>query len=531
MQTQSKTAILLVLVISSLALIQTVEGASHVHAGVPGAPISAGSSFVISFYTDPGYNGMATVFVRPSLSPTYIWVASPMSISGGLDYEVTAPGISTPGSYFAGVSFLKSGGSSAELGESLFSVVGPGSVSTDWAIGSVSLIPSTPQVGEPVTFSAVLTALSSSGSYPQSVDVECTIDGAPCGGGSVSYPGPTGSPATVSTQTPWIATPGTHSLTWSVSTANDPNPSNNVMSTTFTVGAATQTATQFDFSLSASPAQQSATPGGSTSYTVFVNPVIGPQQTVALSVSGMPTGVSASFNPATGTPPVTSTLSVTVAPSTSPGTFTLTIVGSGAGVTHTTSVTLTVSAAPDFTIGANPASQSVLQGQAVSYSVNVTALNGFNSQVSLSVSGLPSGANGVFSNPSGTPNFASTLTVTLPADAATASYTLTVTASGGGLSHVANLVLIVNSAVATQTSTSSTQTSSDLMGIIQQNQLLILGGIVLLAAVIIAAALRSRRKPTQPEPSATAGLVYCGKCGTQNPAVNEFCGKCGTKLR
>src|SRR5208337_5446356 len=114
----------------------------------------------------------------------------------------------------------------------------------------------------------------------------------------------------------------------------------------------------------------------------------------------------------------------------------------------------------------SPASQSVLQGQTVSYSVNVATLNGFNSPVSLSVSGLPSGANGVFSNPSATPNFASTLTVTLPSDASTGPYTLTVTGSGGGLSHVANLVLTVNAAIVTQTSTSSTESSSDLMSMI-----------------------------------------------------------------
>jgi hypothetical protein len=499
---KSTVAILLVVVISTVMLIHSVEGASHVHVSVIGAPIQAGSPFVISFYTDVGYDGMATVFVRPALGVNHIWDYGPVSISGGLDYEVNAPTISNPGGYFASVSFLKTGGGSAELGQTLFQVVGTASVSTDWAIQSVSVTPPTPQVGDPVTFSAVLVALSTSGSYPQSVDVECTIDGASCGGGSLSYPGPTGNPATVDTQTQWIATQGTHTLTWSVSTNNDPNPNNNVMSTTFNVGPAVQTTTQpvaqFDFSLTASPTQQSATPGGSTSYTVAVNPVTGPQQGVALSVSGLPAGVSASFNPPSGTPPFASTLGVTVASSVSPGTFTLTIVGNGGGVTHTASVTLTVSAAPDFAISVSPPSQSVLQGQTVSYSVNVGALNGFNSQVSLSVSGLPSGANGVFSNPSGTPNFASTLTVTLPTDVSTASYTLTVTGTGGGLTHVANLVLTVNAAATTQTSTSSssTQTSIDLMSMIQQNQLLILGGMVLLAAIIIAAAVRGRRKPT-----------------------------------
>ena len=324
----------------------------------------------------------------------------------------------------------------------------PAIAETDWAIASVSITPQNPQAGDPVTLSAVLVALSSTASFPQSVAVECTIDGIPCGSGTVLYPGPAGNSYLINAQTPWIATPGTHTLTWLVSTNNDPNPSNNVMSATFIVGPAIQT----------------------TTVQTTTQPVLTSTQPLA-----------------------------------------------------------------DFTITATPPSQSVLQGQTVPYSVNVDALNGFNSQVSLSVSGLPSGANGVFSNPSGTPNFSSTLTVTLPTDVSTGPYTLTVTGSGGGLTHIANLVLTVNPAATTQTSTSSssTQTSSDIMSMIEQNQLLILAGLVLLAAIIIAAALLSRRKATPTQPTSTGvttGMVYCGKCGTQNPATNQFCLKCGAKL-
>jgi len=316
------------------------------------------------------------------------------------------------------------------------------SVSTDWAISHVSAIPFNPQPGTPIAFSAVLTALSTTGSYPQSVYVKCTIDGMSCGGGSVAYPGPTGAPAIVNAQVPWIATPGIHTLTWSVSANNDPNPNNNIMSIMFAVGSV------------------------QTSQTTQI----------PTSTQSMP---------------------------------------------------------PGFMIEVNPASQSVTQGQTASYSVNVTPLNGFNSQVSLSVSGLPSGANGVFSNPSGTPNFTSTLTVTLTGNVSAGSYTLTVTGSGGGLSQVANLVLTVNAALVTQTSTSPTQTSSDLVSMIQQNQPLILGGIALVIVLAVAVALISRRKPTQPTqatPATTPGMIYCRKCGTQNHTANEFCIKCGNKL-
>lgn len=207
-------------------------------------------------------------------------------------------------------------------------------------------------------------------------------------------------------------------------------------------------------------------------------------------------------------------------------------------LTHDVTATLTVSQAPDFRIDVSPPSQSVLQGQTASYTVNVVALNGFNSQVSLTVSGLPPDADGVFSVPSGTPNFGSTLTVTLPTNVPIGSFTLTITGTGGGISRVANADLIVNQS--TQTQTSSTQTlntgtsnPSGITDILQQNGLLIVGGIAVIL-VLAALALRARRKPGAPRTETQArkaDTIYCWNCGSQNPATNEFCGKCGTKMR
>ena len=116
---------------------------------------------------------------------------------------------------------------------------------TDWAVLSASMNPPAPTVGQTVIFSMVIAAVSSSGSFPQNVYVQCVIDGANCGHGLTSYPGPVGAPFTITVNRhPWQTTVGTHTLTWSISTDNDPNPSNNVMSTTFTVGPAGQTTTQ-----------------------------------------------------------------------------------------------------------------------------------------------------------------------------------------------------------------------------------------------------------------------------------------------
>ncbi|MEW2137972.1 M28 family peptidase [Streptomyces sp. NPDC005409] len=96
-----------------------------------------------------------------------------------------------------------------------------------------------------------------------------------------------------------------------------------------------------DFSISVSPSAGSTAPGGSTSATVNTSTVSGAAQTVALSVSGAPAGVSATLSPTSVQSGSSSALSVQVGAGTVPGTYTLTVTGSGT-VSHTTTYTLTV---------------------------------------------------------------------------------------------------------------------------------------------------------------------------------------------
>jgi len=106
---------------------------------------------------------------------------------------------------------------------------------TDWAVLAVQVTPSNPQAGDQLLLSMDFAALSSTISLPQSVYLQCQIDAFTCGAGTVAYDGPLGIPRTVSANYLWPATPGHHILTWFVSTTNDPNPSNNVMSLKFFV--------------------------------------------------------------------------------------------------------------------------------------------------------------------------------------------------------------------------------------------------------------------------------------------------------
>ncbi|MEJ8640384.1 M28 family peptidase [Streptomyces sp. MS1.HAVA.3] len=96
-----------------------------------------------------------------------------------------------------------------------------------------------------------------------------------------------------------------------------------------------------DFSIGVSPAAGSTAPGGSLSATVNTSTVSGAAQTIALSVSGAPAGVSATLSPTSVQSGSSSALSVQVGASTAPGTYTLTVTGSGT-VSHTTTYTLSV---------------------------------------------------------------------------------------------------------------------------------------------------------------------------------------------
>src|SRR5260370_1212511 len=98
-----------------------------------------------------------------------------------------------------------------------------------------------------------------------------------------------------------------------------------------------------DFTLSASPNTLSITQGTCGSSTITVNPVNGFTGSVSLSASGLPSGVTASFNPASTTG--TSTLTLSASSTATTGTSTVTITGVSGSLTHTTSIRLTVNAA------------------------------------------------------------------------------------------------------------------------------------------------------------------------------------------
>lgn len=112
---------------------------------------------------------------------------------------------------------------------------GPVIPNTDWAVVGIDAIPPNPNAGDLMAFSMNFAALSSNVPFPQSVYIQCQIDGFSCGAGVIAYPGPIGAARIVTASNYWPSTPGSHILTWFIGTANDPNPGNNALSAQFYV--------------------------------------------------------------------------------------------------------------------------------------------------------------------------------------------------------------------------------------------------------------------------------------------------------
>lgn len=204
-------------------------------------------------------------------------------------------------------------------------------------------------------------------------------------------------------------------------------------------------ATGPDFSITASPASQTVTQGGGTSYTATVTASGGFTGVVGFSVSGLPSGASATFNPTSVTGSGSSTLSVSTSSTTPAGTYSLTVTGTSGTLVHSTHVTLVVNPVnpPDFTISVSPTSLNVTRGTTGRYTVTIGAVNGFSGTVSLSVSGLGSRVTGTFSPTSITGSGSSTLSVTAARNASRGARTITITGVSGSLNHSTTATLNV----------------------------------------------------------------------------------------
>jgi kumamolisin len=209
------------------------------------------------------------------------------------------------------------------------------------------------------------------------------------------------------------------------------------------INALAPTATSPTYSLSATSV--SIVQGSSGSSTVTSTVEDGFDSAVTLSVSGLPTGVTYTFNPTSITGSGTSSLTLTVPAATATGSYTVTVSGTGGSITQTTTFTLTVTApvTGGFTISVSPTSGSLNEGQSGYAVVTVTATGGFDSAVTLSSSGEPSGVTGSFSPTSITGSGTSDFTLTVSRTAKTGTYPITIKGTSGSTTETTTLTFTV----------------------------------------------------------------------------------------
>ena len=201
-----------------------------------------------------------------------------------------------------------------------------------------------------------------------------------------------------------------------------------------------------NFTISASPSSLSVPQGHQGTSTITTTISGGFNSAITLSASGLPSQTTVSFsrNPIPAPGNGGSTMTITVGSSTPTGTYPITVKGNGAGIQQTTTVTLTVTVS-DFNISASPASLSIPQGHQGMSTITTAIRGGFNSDITLSASGLPLHTTVSFSrNPIPAPgNGSSTMTITVGSGTPTGTYPITVKGTGGGLQHTTTVELTV----------------------------------------------------------------------------------------
>jgi hypothetical protein len=115
--------------------------------------------------------------------------------------------------------------------------------------------------------------------------------------------------------------------------------------TTTPVAWTVSTAAVNDFSLQASPAAQTVIQGGSVAYNVVTATTSGSSQSVSLGIANLPSGITASFSPATITSGSQSTLILTASSSVAAGIYNLILGGAGTSANDTFPISVTVTQA------------------------------------------------------------------------------------------------------------------------------------------------------------------------------------------
>lgn len=192
------------------------------------------------------------------------------------------------------------------------------------------------------------------------------------------------------------------------------------------------------FTMAASPARLSILQGASESSNLTVTPNNGFNGAVAFMITGLPYGITATFDASSA--PDAKTLTFHAAANAAAGPVTLMITGTSGSVRSNISVALTIVPQPSFTLAASPSALSVTPGAGNTTTIAAVPVYGFSGSVALRASGLPSGVNATFGP---VISGKSVVKFTAAGDAAAGASTVTITGASGGLTRTIQLRLTV----------------------------------------------------------------------------------------
>ena len=380
---------------------------------VPTFTLSNGGNIAIG----QGTSGSPTVYV----TPLYGFIGSVNLSVSGLPSGVTASFSPNPTTSESNLTLTAS--SAAAIGQ--FTLTITGTCGTQTATTTVSLGVVAPTFTLEAQSGLKIDQGSNSSSfvvltpfYGFTGSVNLSVSGLPSGVTASFSPNPTTSSATLTLTATSTAATGQYTLTITGTSGTQ------TASTTITLGVYAPSFTLSD--------SGGVTVGQGTSSTsnVYINSLNGFTGSVSLSVSGLPSGVSASFSPNPASAITAGTLTLTAASTASLGQYTVTITGRSGSQTATTPLTITIYP-PSFTLSDN-GGVTIGQGASSTSSVSITPLYGFTGSVSLSVSGLPNGVTASFSpNPAPPSAVGSTLTLTATNSASLGQYIVTITGTSG----------------------------------------------------------------------------------------------------
>jgi len=293
----------------------------------------------------------SSVTVAPGDTATYtVDVAGSNGFAGDVSLSVAGlPGSSASATFTPPV--VAGGSGTAQLTVATAAGIAPGSYpltisgssgATTRTATATLLVPPPPDFGITVTPSSLTVVAGTAGTGTVGVsslngftgDVSLSLTGLPPAVGTAAF-----APAVVS---------GAGTAQLSISTLASAPAGSYPLTVTGTSGATSHSAALTlvvpagDFALSVSPATRTIYRGQSTTYTVTVSSVNGFAGAVTLSVTGKPSGSTATLSRNPVAAPGTSTLTIRTTFSTTRGTFTIRVTGSSGSLTHQATATLTV---------------------------------------------------------------------------------------------------------------------------------------------------------------------------------------------